>query len=172
MVVTCPNCSAGYDVPDRLLGPGGRKLRCARCAKAFTAGATAQPYVADPPPPVISHMPEPIAATSPLRAPTLEEKPPASRRSAGFRFRAAMQAALALLAWTGSLALAGGIGWGAIAERAWVMRAWPPSIRLYQELNLDLDARMAAEPTNAASAESRTAPPAAPTKSTPESHPS
>ncbi len=37
MRVTCPNCAAGYEVPDRLLAAGPKALRCAKCGTTFPA---------------------------------------------------------------------------------------------------------------------------------------
>jgi predicted Zn finger-like uncharacterized protein len=35
MTVTCPHCSVGYELPDRLLGPRGARVKCPRCGQAF-----------------------------------------------------------------------------------------------------------------------------------------
>jgi predicted Zn finger-like uncharacterized protein len=37
MRLACPACQATYDIPDNLLGPAGRRLRCARCAAEWQA---------------------------------------------------------------------------------------------------------------------------------------
>jgi predicted Zn finger-like uncharacterized protein len=37
MLITCPNCAAGYDVPEHLLAGEVRRLRCARCAVEWDA---------------------------------------------------------------------------------------------------------------------------------------
>ncbi len=44
MLITCPNCAAGYDVPDHLLAGAVRRLRCARCAVEWDA----QAYIGQP----------------------------------------------------------------------------------------------------------------------------
>jgi predicted Zn finger-like uncharacterized protein len=40
MLVTCPNCSARYSVPDRVVGMKGRTMRCSRCQHQWN-----QPFV-------------------------------------------------------------------------------------------------------------------------------
>jgi predicted Zn finger-like uncharacterized protein len=39
MIVACPHCSAVYELPKRLLGPGGAAVRCPHCTQEFTLGA-------------------------------------------------------------------------------------------------------------------------------------
>ncbi len=46
MLVTCPNCSARYSVPDRVVGMKGRTMRCSRCQHQWE-----QPFVATQPEP-------------------------------------------------------------------------------------------------------------------------
>ena len=36
MHVTCPKCAVSYLLPERLLGPGGARVRCPRCGEMFT----------------------------------------------------------------------------------------------------------------------------------------
>jgi predicted Zn finger-like uncharacterized protein len=45
MRVACPSCSAAYEVPDQMLGPTQRLLRCARCGTEWPVAAT----IAKPP---------------------------------------------------------------------------------------------------------------------------
>jgi len=167
MQVTCPNCSAGYEVPDRLLSASGRRLRCARCASEFRASLSDTAAMAIPVDPI------PIFSEPPvLRAPERTEQPPAphiiaAKASPRHRLRAALQVAMALLAWTGSLGFAGSAGYLAISQRAHVMAAWAPSVRAYQAIGLATPPKS----TNAVSASAQTAAPEAPAMSPPESHP-
>jgi predicted Zn finger-like uncharacterized protein len=142
MQVTCPNCAAGYDVPDRLLAPSGRRMRCARCAAEFHAAlpsgeaAPSMPYAR---PDIAAEIaaarsPSGPPATPDLRAPSRQEMSPPPRR--GRRLRAAAQVAAALLAWVGSLGLAGAGSYAAISQREAVMQAWAPSVRLYRMIGL------------------------------------
>jgi predicted Zn finger-like uncharacterized protein len=148
MLVTCPNCAAGYDVPENLLSGGGRKLKCARCATQFlAAGAEVVPLV-EP----ILDAPVPIPVEPPpLRAPVLAEKPPQStpRRD----HSALLQVACAMLAWVASLGAAGGLSWAVIDQREAVMQAWQPSQRAYLALGLatprHLNGAAASAPTEA-----------------------
>jgi predicted Zn finger-like uncharacterized protein len=52
MQLSCPNCSATYQVPENAIGPGGRKIRCRACDTSwFQPGqvAPAAPLPATPP---------------------------------------------------------------------------------------------------------------------------
>ena len=35
MTVQCPQCSTRYQLPERLMGPGGARVRCPRCGVTF-----------------------------------------------------------------------------------------------------------------------------------------
>ena len=170
MQVTCPNCAAGYDVPDRLLAPSGRRMRCARCANEFRA---ALPAVEAPPPvyPPTNLMADiaaeaksrPQPAPADLRAPSRDEMPPLRRQ--GGRLRAMAQIAAAMLAWIGSLGLAGAGSYFAISQRAEVMEVWAPSVRVYRMIGLANPS-----PTSGADAAASTATPEARATSPPGSH--
>lgn len=68
MQLSCPNCSATYDVPDSAIGPQGRKIRCRACETSWFEPGHAPPSTGLPPtPPPVA----PIAAASP--ASTTEE---------------------------------------------------------------------------------------------------
>ena len=128
MLISCPNCAAGYDVPDHLLAGAGKRLRCARCAQEWLA--LPEPEAAAKLAPDIA--PEIAPVFAPARPPPID-RPPAPSRQAGNR----ALASLALAGWVLSIGLLGGIGWGAVHWRSQVMAGWPPSERLYQAVGLD-----------------------------------
>jgi predicted Zn finger-like uncharacterized protein len=39
MTIQCPHCSTRYELPSRLLGPGGSEVRCPRCRRKFMVDA-------------------------------------------------------------------------------------------------------------------------------------
>jgi len=43
MTVQCPHCSAGYLLPDHLLGPRGARVRCPQCGQGFVVLREAPP---------------------------------------------------------------------------------------------------------------------------------
>ena len=43
MIITCPNCSTGYLLPEHLVGPGGARVRCPRCQHLFAVGIDGLP---------------------------------------------------------------------------------------------------------------------------------
>ena len=35
MIITCPNCSTRYSLPQDKIKPGGQKVRCAKCGTVW-----------------------------------------------------------------------------------------------------------------------------------------
>jgi predicted Zn finger-like uncharacterized protein len=140
MRITCPNCAAVYDVPAERLA-GGRTVRCARCGSGWVPPVgesalepqpvpAATPEVAkrELPEAAIPSLPEPESASPPAPAAPADGR---LRRLLAVRFPVPV-----LLAWVGSLVLLGMMVGAMIAWRLDVMRAWPPSERLYSALGL------------------------------------
>ncbi len=46
MIVSCPACQTQFNVDPALLGPGGRKVRCAKCAHQWRVGQDGKPTAA------------------------------------------------------------------------------------------------------------------------------
>jgi predicted Zn finger-like uncharacterized protein len=49
VIISCPNCSTGYLLPEHLVGPGGARVRCPRCQRLFAVGADGRPRPLAPP---------------------------------------------------------------------------------------------------------------------------
>ncbi len=122
MRIVCPACTAIYDVPEARLAPG-RAVRCARCGTDWLPLA-AEALPLQPAEEMSPSVPEPARAPPPSLAGT------AKPRRAD---------AVALAGWAVSLALLAALGWGGVRWRDSVMRAWPPSERLYAALGLATD---------------------------------
>ncbi len=156
MRITCPACAATYEVPDRLIGPEGRRLRCARCGEQWTAerpeagaadaqapepraAAVQAPETAPPPPPPMEAPPPP-----PRRAPA-PRPGPASRRPPqlidpplppiGDAPRRGGGPAL-WLAWAATVLAVLGFAAAVVTFRQEIVAAWPPAARLYLALGL------------------------------------
>jgi len=43
MIISCPQCSTGYLLPEHLMGPGGARVRCPRCQHLFAVGPDGVP---------------------------------------------------------------------------------------------------------------------------------
>lgn len=133
MLIACPNCAAGFDVPERLLRDRSRSLSCGQCRTVFPIPEPQAPepeaWRAPEPPPMREAPPAPAMAEAPQPEPPMApEAPPASTDSApDRRLRAAWAASIALL-------LGGGVA--AIIKRDAVMEAWPPAARLFAALGL------------------------------------
>jgi predicted Zn finger-like uncharacterized protein len=159
MRIVCPSCQAAYEVPDKLLSSGPRKVRCAKCGGDWMAEAEpeaapgameaepemplAPPRVPEglppeddepdlpPPPPVVPQM-QPAGGGPEAMVPRPEEKlvpEPGERPSRAL-------VVVAGVAWLASVAVLAGAGWAAVAFRAEVMAAWAPSRRLFALLGL------------------------------------
>lgn len=61
MIVSCPNCSTSFNVPESALG---RTMRCARCGHVFKSAPAARP--AAPPPPSYEPEPDPFGEPIPM----------------------------------------------------------------------------------------------------------
>lgn len=129
MRIQCPACAATYEVPANLLKPG-LTVRCARCANEWVPPAEADesPPLATPvptpesrPEPEVRAQPRPVARTAPRKAPAAPPAPGARALRA---------------AWIASVVVLAALLWGAFSQRDAVMKAWPPSIRVYAALGL------------------------------------
>ena len=128
MKITCPSCTAEYNVPDTLAA--GRVVRCAKCGVEWTpvpepvAEAAAIPApVPDEPVAVVPQPPPPDPADR-LAPPTAAPARPRRGPSA------------LLLAWVGSGLLIVALLAAAVVFREPIMRGWPPSQRVYGALHL------------------------------------
>jgi len=137
MLVNCPSCNAAYDVPDRLLAAGPRRMKCAKCGHQFSAALAQESEL----PPASSVAVDPPAeATAPTSAAPL----PRSDRPAGSAIKPveaqparAKPDRLALLGWVATLLLLLGSGGFVSANHTELAQAWPPVERLFAQLGLD-----------------------------------
>jgi len=137
MIVVCPQCKTRYLVDPRALGAGGRRVRCAQCSHMWHH---------KPPPEALAEL-ETVAAPPPAepapRAPRAEpqfDRPPLEQAPA---HRIQLPAIAAprrrpwvAVGWVVLVVVVGLAAGGAVWERDAVIRAWPPSARLYSLLGL------------------------------------
>lgn len=121
MRITCPTCTAAYDVPDARIVPG-QGVRCARCGADWVPlqAASAPADDVDGPKPTLSSEPEALALAHPL--PILA--------------RNVRNPPFVLAGWVLSAALLACLAWAAYAWRTDIMRQWPPSQRMYAAFGL------------------------------------
>lgn len=149
MRIVCPSCSAAFEVPKTRLAPG-QTVRCARCGQDWTPLAEPEPVFAAQPSALAE---QPARAGSTGLAPELSSKPanafpptpplaeaPKAGRLRPMLDRLASIGEPALMAgWAVSILVLAMLVWAAVTWRGDVMRAWPPSERLYTALGLPAD---------------------------------
>jgi predicted Zn finger-like uncharacterized protein len=125
MRITCPSCSAAYDVPDSLVTPG-RVVRCARCGNEWspTQAPPQAPLVEEP----VSPAPEP--PPPPVAEPVVEVRQSAMDRLSAHPATEPSTTGLRI-AWALSLVVLIALAVAAYVWRAQIVAAWPPSARAY-----------------------------------------
>lgn len=114
MLITCPSCDSGYEVPDHLLAGEGRRLRCKLCAEEWHAMLP------------VPQEPEPaLAPEPPSRPPLVAQAPPTLPQRRRLPWLAATSA------WAASLILIASAGAATLHWRDTITTAWPPAQRLF-----------------------------------------
>ena len=147
MLIKCPSCAAEYNVPGPLAP--GRAVRCARCGAQWAPvldAAVLDTAVLEAPEPSATEAPTTQAVTAAESVPPSTTTPP--RVSGGVtepakpvpmaplrRSRRSDRLPL-LLAWGGSVLVLVLLITAAAVWRTPVMRAWPPSERVFGALGL------------------------------------
>ena len=131
MIVVCSQCKTRYLVDPRALGPNGRRVRCAKCSHTWHH---------QPPPEALAEL-ETVAAPPSEPAPQVPRVEPQFNRpplgeEPGHRIQLPAltrprRRPWVAVGWLVLLALVGIVAGGAVWERDVVIRAWPPSARLY-----------------------------------------
>lgn len=150
MRVVCPACEAIYEVPESRLVGGRQRMRCARCQHEWdfeppsAEPANVVPQEAKPPmdvpavepvvapaAPAPSDSPAPEASTSEEKTPpTLVAEPRRARPDADTAEPPRLKRSV-LLAWVLSVLVILGVAGAAVQYRDPLMRAWPPSERVF-----------------------------------------
>jgi predicted Zn finger-like uncharacterized protein len=133
MRIVCPVCTATYEVRDALLAPG-RTVRCTRCGEEWAA----VPAAAPPPPLSTVAEPEepPFADVESDPLAPLPSGPTAMDRLASHPAALPLGNAGLRAAWAASIVVLVLLGLGFVTWRGDLMRAWPPSTRLYDAIGL------------------------------------
>jgi predicted Zn finger-like uncharacterized protein len=147
--IVCPACSATYDVPSALLQPAGRKVKCARCGKSWSPGATPEPparsrLIAQLPEIDVTPVEPPLSrdAGRPLARPVAEASARLVPARGGAGAQQAREAApssgvaAVLVGWMLTVLVIAAAGYGAYTYRPQIEAAWPPSQRAYALLGI------------------------------------
>jgi predicted Zn finger-like uncharacterized protein len=160
MILTCPNCSARFMIDGSALVPGGRTVRCGACGHSWhqmpeatdaaeRAGAHESAFAPPPFPPSAppaaqpSAQPEAPAAEPPPAPPPAEEKPHRGRRRAETAETGApprkKRGLTRVLVWFLFVFIVALLIIGGYRYRNDVVRIWPPAMRLYEVLRIDVE---------------------------------
>lgn len=130
MRIVCPACAAAYDLADGHV-TGGQTVRCARCSREWVPVTAGEPNVVSFPeagPPIDRSLsPDPVPSVPPSPIPAVLKPLVPS---------VVPTASAVMAAWGLSIVVLVALGWAAVAWRADVMQAWPPSTRLYAAIGL------------------------------------
>ena len=132
MIVVCPQCSTRYLVDPRALGAGGRRVRCAQCSHTWhhqpPAEALAELETVAPPP-ASESLPRAERVEPQFERPPLDEEP--EHRIQLPALAEPRRRPWLAVGWIVLLVVVGLAAGAAVWERDAVIRAWPPSARLY-----------------------------------------
>src|SRR5215469_5019704 len=137
MIVVCPQCKTRYLVDPRALGTGGRRVRCAQCShmwhhKAPPEALAELERVAAPP--AAEPVPRAARAEPQFDRPPLGQAP--EHRIQLPAIATPRRRPWVAVGWLALVVVVGLAAGGAVWERDAVIRAWPPSARLYSLLGL------------------------------------
>ncbi|RYB07681.1 hypothetical protein [Lichenibacterium ramalinae] len=135
MLVRCPTCASGYDIALELL-PAGQILRCAHCRDAWVFDPPPAAAVA-PPRDTPSAGPEIVAAArfsrrAPARAAAPKRDTRGQQRGSRLRLPPGVAASVLAVALLGS-------GMAAVAAKASLVAAFPPSQAVFATLGLPVN---------------------------------
>ncbi|MEO3434137.1 DUF3426 domain-containing protein [Inquilinus sp. CAU 1745] len=131
MLLTCPSCSTRYAVDSAKLGASGRKVRCARCSHQ---------WFQEPPPETEEDIRRTVFAPQP--EPTVRPIPPGSNLPATWTGNPPRRTGLAA-AWTALALLVVGLLAVGYAGRDRIVEFWPPALKLYQGLGIEVPVDLA-----------------------------
>lgn len=137
MILVCPQCRTGFQVPDGTVGPQGRRVRCGACAHVWHCAGEDRPPApadADPGEPAEIEIPVPEAPSVPRSMPARDVAPEPERPA----FGAASVPALArrrrpwiALGWAAWGLFMVGLAVAVFGFRARMLAVWPPIGGLY-----------------------------------------
>jgi predicted Zn finger-like uncharacterized protein len=162
MIVSCPSCTARFNISDASLATGPRKVKCGRCSHVWRVSRAMampeQPRPAPRPAPRSAMEPAPagaapMPAAASARAASLSAPPQAPARPAG---RAERRAGGLWIGWLLLLLVIAGLVAGGWFARGWIVETWPPAERAYDWLGVPLPRIEIAETTERESEEDGT----------------
>ncbi|HEY6578310.1 MAG TPA: DUF3426 domain-containing protein [Rhizomicrobium sp.] len=131
MILTCPECRTRYQAEAAQFPPEGRKVRCAKCGRAW-------------------HEPAPEPESAPEGAPSGKAQPPATAPASGAPAAATPAQRAPARFWAERLGLAAGwaalaimiflIGWTLYRFRQEIVTLWPQSSSMFATIGVGVNA--------------------------------
>lgn len=149
MILVCPQCRTGFQIPDDAVGPRGRRVRCGACAHVWHAGGEeAAPPDPQPEPETAAPAPEPEPDTGPDMEPASADpyRDPLPRLGGPAYGSAAVPALTGrrrpwlLIGWVAWAAFVLAVGIAVFGFRSWMLAVWPPVGGLYEAVGIEAPA--------------------------------
>jgi predicted Zn finger-like uncharacterized protein len=142
MILQCPECSTRFALDARKLGEAGRKVKCGKCGHVWFQERPAEAEVA----PAYAAEAAGAAATATAPAPGADAGPMLTGRRPEAPVRGGLPSTevqprrgRAAAGWAVLLLLVGGLVTIGAAARDEIVALWPPALKLYETIGLDVD---------------------------------
>lgn len=133
MIITCPSCSAQYNLPDDAVGPKGRRVKCTSCAHTWQQAPAGQDNIEFIQEQIAENFtPETTPQPQPAERPVKSEAVPVVKQAGGGTvvITSIAIALILLIATVGFL----------VATRKNLTAGWPPLALFYQMIGMPVEA--------------------------------
>ena len=140
MILTCPNCATDFLIPDHLIGPEGREVKCDECGEVWIGGVKTvapepEPVAATAKSPSVAAVPEP-AVPNVMFAPRKAASAPKRGRGRTTPAAVAPKSARGRTAMIFVLLVLSLIGAGFLAFHGAEVKAWLASTGVYRAIGI------------------------------------
>lgn len=129
MIVSCPNCATRFTLPDTMVGPNGRKVRCSKCGHTWWQRPAPEEEA-----PFFDDAVTEIRPSRPLRSGDGKHGGKSSAKR-GFP----KPEKRTVVAWAIVLLLVAAVGAGGVLAREQIVQLWPPAALFYRTVGLEVE---------------------------------